>query len=100
MDAVERRNPAAHDEAASLLSDLEVIAEEAGAFEDLLRRVAAIRERHAGKRTVHRTIVGNRTDAQPVVDVALLLLERGMPPEQTPLLRRAADSEMTNFANE
>jgi hypothetical protein len=47
---LERRNPAGYDKAASLLSDLEVIAEEAGTFEDFLRRVAGIRERHAGKR--------------------------------------------------
>ncbi len=46
---IERRNPSGYDKAAGLLFDLEAIAEERGAVEDFLRRLRAIRERHARK---------------------------------------------------
>ncbi len=46
---IERRNPSGYDKAAGLLFDLKAVAEERGAVEDFLRRLRAIRERHARK---------------------------------------------------
>jgi len=47
---VERRNAAGYGKAAGLLTDLRAIAEDKGATEDFIRRLAMIRERHARKR--------------------------------------------------
>lgn len=45
----ERRNASGYDRAAQLLADLKAIAEERGTSNAFLKRLAAIRERHAGK---------------------------------------------------
>ena len=46
---IERRNSASYDKAAALLSDLRALAEKQGAIDEFLRRLNAIRERHARK---------------------------------------------------
>lgn len=46
---IERRNGAAYDKAVGLLLDLQAVAKEQGTVEDFLRRLRAIRERHARK---------------------------------------------------
>jgi hypothetical protein len=46
---IERRSVDAYDKAASLLLDLQVIAEERGTVDEFVRRLGAIRERHARK---------------------------------------------------
>jgi uncharacterized Zn finger protein len=46
---IERRNAAAYDKAAGLLSDLRAVAKERGTIEDFLRRLRAIREKHIRK---------------------------------------------------
>ena len=46
---IERRNPAGYDKAASLLLDLQALADERGTTPDFATRLRAIRERHAGK---------------------------------------------------
>jgi hypothetical protein len=46
---IERRNSASYDKAAALLSDLGALAEKQGAIDEFLRRLNAIRERHARK---------------------------------------------------
>jgi hypothetical protein len=48
-DEIERRNSASYDKAAALLSDLRALAEKQGAIDEFLRRLNAIRERHARK---------------------------------------------------
>jgi hypothetical protein len=48
-DEIERRNSASYDKAAALLSDLKALAEKQGAIDEFLRRLHAIRERHARK---------------------------------------------------
>jgi hypothetical protein len=48
-DEIERRNSAGYDKAASLLSDLKALAEKQGTIDEFLRRLNAIRERHARK---------------------------------------------------
>jgi hypothetical protein len=46
---IERRNATAYDKAAALLEDLHALARERGGMEDFLRRLRAIRVRHARK---------------------------------------------------
>lgn len=46
---IERRNASGYDKAASLLLDLKAIAGERGAIGDFIRRLGAIRARHARK---------------------------------------------------
>ncbi len=46
---IERRNASGYDKAAKLLTDLRTIAEEHRTIEDFIRRLCAIRERHARK---------------------------------------------------
>ncbi|MCA1452708.1 DUF3824 domain-containing protein [Bradyrhizobium sp. BRP22] len=46
---IERRNPSGYDNAISLLSDLQVLAEEEGNQDDFDRRLSSIRERHEKK---------------------------------------------------
>jgi hypothetical protein len=48
-DEIERRNATSYDKAAALLSDLKVLAEKQGTTGVFLRRLLAIRERHARK---------------------------------------------------
>jgi hypothetical protein len=48
-DDIERRNAAAYDRAAALLSDLQAIAEERGTLGEFGRRLEALRRRHSGK---------------------------------------------------
>jgi hypothetical protein len=48
-DEIERRNSTGYDRATALLSDLGPLAEKQGAIEAFLRRLLAIRERHARK---------------------------------------------------
>jgi len=61
-DDIERRNSAGYDRATTLLSDLRALAEQQGTIEAFLRRLLAIRERHARKeRFVERlTAIGLR----------------------------------------
>ena len=46
---IEKRNAPGYDKAASLLLDLQAVAEDRGAMPDFKKRLNAIRERHAGK---------------------------------------------------
>lgn len=46
---IERRNAAGYDKAAGLLLDLRAIFKEKGAFENFIRRLREIRDRHARK---------------------------------------------------
>ena len=46
---IKLRNASGYDKAAGLLLDLKAIAEERGTTEDFIRRLRAIRERHARK---------------------------------------------------
>ena len=50
-EEIERRNPSSYEKACGLLADLEALAGREGDREAFARRVASIRERHAGKRT-------------------------------------------------
>jgi hypothetical protein len=47
---IQRRAPRSYDRAASLISDLGAIAAEDGTLSDFVQRLAAVRDRHAGKR--------------------------------------------------
>jgi hypothetical protein len=46
---IERRNPKGYDKAAGLLIDLQMLAKKRGAIDDFIRRLEAIRQKHAGK---------------------------------------------------
>lgn len=48
-EEIERRNASGYDRAASLLSDLQVLAAEEGSWDDFSLRLASIRERHEKK---------------------------------------------------
>jgi hypothetical protein len=55
---IERQNATGYDKAASLLLDLQVVAGERGTAPDFARRLKAIRERHARKRTFLNRLAG------------------------------------------
>lgn len=55
---IERRNASGYDRATALLVDLEVLAGEQGTRAEFARRMASVRERHAGKRRFIERVEG------------------------------------------
>ena len=61
---IEQRNAPGYDKAASLLLDLQAVAEDRGAMPDFKKRLNAIRERHAAQGAVHRAAGEDRIEGR------------------------------------